>query len=786
MVCHCFLAVHLFGSDVPASQTPGANPEDVTIKADKQEKAGSVYKLSGNAEIDIRNYVLRADQITYDSESGDSTAIGHVELKGGDEDVLIQASHGNYNLKSESGKLYDVLGTAGIDYTGGSRVTLRTANPFVFRGKEVEKLGKRHYLLHDGMVTSCTLPDPKWSFRSGRVDFTLGGEAKIYNATFRIKDIPVLYLPFAEHPAASTARQTGFLVPTFGESSRKGTIIGDSFYWAINRSADATVGAEYFSSRGWAQHGNFRARPGEDSTININYFGVLDRGFATTLNGQPFLQNQGGEDIKGTALMKLPFGFQGAVSAEYLSRLLFRLAWTESFAQAVDSEVKSVAFASKSLKGYDFSIFARRYQNFQSTSPGDVIEILHTPSVDFSSVDRRLFGPLYWGFDVAGEGLSRSQPAPANSNVTHGLRTENPVSRVDAHPHIGLPLFLRGWTFHPEVGFRNTFYSQRLLPNASVGVISDDAINRRSIESDFEVRPPTMVRVFDRPVFRRKVKHTIEPRVIYRYVNGIENFGQLLRFDARDIASDTHEIEVGVIQRIYTHRIDPENGCGPDLSQEERIEAGCLGAREFLSWEVAQKFYLDPFFGGAVMGGVRNVFTTSEQLTGIAFITGPRNMSPIISRLRAHATDKSQLEWALDYDPKTEVLNSSNLVLDYKLNQFTLGASHTYLRTPGEVFTLTSNLPVPAKFNQYRLLAGYGNPGKLGFSLAGNIGVDAVFSTLQYQAAQTSYNWDCCGLSFEYRRFALGTVRNENQFRFAFTLANIGTFGNMRRQERLF
>jgi LPS-assembly protein len=38
----------------------------------------------------------------------------------------------------------------------------------------------------------------------------------------------------------------------------------------------------------------------------------------------------------------------------------------------------------------------------------------------------------------------------------------------------------------------------------------------------------------------------------------------------------------------------------------------------------------------------------------------------------------------------------------------------------------------------------------------------------------------------EYRRFALGTVRNENQFRFALTFANIGTFGNLKRQEKMF
>jgi LPS-assembly protein len=51
---------------------------------------------------------------------------------------------------------------------------------------------------------------------------------------------------------------------------------------------------------------------------------------------------------------------------------------------------------------------------------------------------------------------------------------------------------------------------------------------------------------------------------------------------------------------------------------------------------------------------------------------------------------------------------------------------------------------------------------------------------------QTAYNWNCCGMNVEYRRFALGSVRNENQYRFTFTLANIGALGNLRRQERLF
>ena len=90
------------------------------------------------------------------------------------------------------------------------------------------------------------------------------------------------------------------------------------------------------------------------------------------------------------------------------------------------------------------------------------------------------------------------------------------------------------------------------------------------------------------------------------------------------------------------------------------------------------------------------------------------------------------------------------------------------------------------EFNQFRVLFGYGQLNKRGLSAATSFGFDADNGSLQYATAQTTYNWDCCGLSLEYRRFALGSVRNENQYRFSFTLANIGAFGNLRRQERLY
>lgn len=284
------------------------------------------------------------------------------------------------------------------------------------------------------------------------------------------------------------------------------------------------------------------------------------------------------------------------------------------------------------------------------------------------------------------------------------------------------------------------------------------------------------------------MKHTVEAAVHYRFVNGIENFPNILRFDYRDLANDTNEIEYSLINRIYTRKLK-QPACTPEekVLKEAAGDRSCSqGVREMLSWEVAQKYFFDQKFGGAVVAGVSNVLASSEDLTGIAFITKPRDFSPVISRLRLQSTTKSQLEWSLDYDTKRGGINSSNVLFDYHLSHTFFGASHTYLLTPGDIQTQTGAIIPQQKFNQFRVLAGYGDPSRRGISLAANVGVDVQFKNFQYSAVQTAYNWDCCGVNFEYRRFGLGTVRNENQYRFAFTLANIGTFGNLKRQERLF
>jgi LPS-assembly protein len=764
--------------------------EDVTIRALQQEKDGVIFKLRGQAEIHYGTYILYADSVDYNSDTGDATAVGHVVLDGGPNDEHVEATQGTYNIRAETGRFEHVVGTTGMRLRG-KRLILTSPNPFAFTGKVVEKTGPDHYLVYDGTITTCELPKPKWEFNAHKIVVEVGGNASIYRSTFRIEGVPVFYFPFATHPVERLPRQSGFLIPNVGRSSIKGNILGESAFWAINRSMDLTAGAEYYTRRGWAPQIEFRARPSEASYVDLNYFGVFDRGVGTP----PV--DQGGHEVKLDAEDTFAHNFRGVASIDYLSSFVFRLAFNDVFSQAVNSEVKSDAFLSNATRGFFYNASTQRYQNFESTTPGDVITILHAPSFESSSVDHELaHSPFYWSYDAAAEGLSRSEPS---------FRTAPLVGRFDLSPTLSLPLVLHGWSVRPEISLRETFYTQQLVPSGGIGVARSDIINRKALEGALEIRPPTLDRIFNREFLGRKWKHVIEPRATYRYVTGVDNFSQILRFDERDILSNTNEVEYGVVNRLYAKRTSaqPEDCDATGMSslivgrpagesripwerQPEPASVPCQKGpevREIVTWELAQKYFLDPTFGGALVPGQRNVFATTVDFTGIAFLTDARRLSPLISRLRFQPTNRTEAEWDIDYDFRQGRINASTAFVNYRFGLYTIGGGAAFLQAPSDTATAAA---VPQAFNQFRVLFGYGQPNKRGFSGATNLGFDANLGFLQYSAVQLAYNWDCCGLSVEYRRFALGSVRNENQFRLNFALANIGAFGNLRRQEKLF
>jgi LPS-assembly protein len=438
-----------------------------------------------------------------------------------------------------------------------------------------------------------------------------------------------------------------------------------------------------------------------------------------------------------------------------------------------------------------------------------LVRILHTPSFFISGEERQLGNtPLYWSFESAAEGLQRRQAAELGQFgfSQPGLRTAALVGRFDLAPSLVMPLQWQGWSFRPALTLRDTFYTEEFnaAVDAATGKASNDILNRKSLEASVELRPPALSRVFDRPWLGRKWKHVIEPRMRYDYVTGINNFADILRFDATDVLTNTNEIEYSLVNRIYARHIDPNvKDCDPlsmstltiggvpqvgavpwELPPNPDAQVCASGPREILSWEIGQKYFFDPTFGNALEVGQRNVFTTTADFTGTAFLDSERRFAPIISRLRVETSPRTNTEWDLDYDLKAGRINSSMALVNYHYGPFTIGGGDAFLRV---IDTLAGQpLTTPTDYHQFRVLLGYGQLNKPGLSAATSFGFDANLGALQFATVQTSYTWDCCGLSLEYRRFALGAVRNENQYRFTFTLANIGAFGNLKRQERLY
>ena len=112
---------------------PGKTLVPVHIAANTQRKDGPVYTLLGEVEIRYKDYVLHADKMSYNEDTGEARAEGHVELDGGPADEHILADHATLNLNLDTGRFDNVTGSVGVrENVSRKRVIYTTTNPFLF------------------------------------------------------------------------------------------------------------------------------------------------------------------------------------------------------------------------------------------------------------------------------------------------------------------------------------------------------------------------------------------------------------------------------------------------------------------------------------------------------------------------------------------------------------------------------------------------------------------------------------------------------------------------------
>jgi LPS-assembly protein len=732
------------------------------------------------------------------------------------------------------------------------RQGLVSPNPFLFSGRMVVKTGPRDYEIYDGAVTSCLLPRPDWQFTASHLSMD-ENKAHAKGSTFHLFGLPLLFLPYVTHPVNGGQRQSGLLIPVISQSSTKGFIIGEDAYFVLGRSADLTAGLEYFSSRGFSESSTFRYRGLGADFFDAHFSALQDRGYIdpTTL----LYVNQGGQDVTASFRKTFTENTRFVGDAEYLSSYVYREAFTTNFNQAVSSDITSIGYLTHQEDGYSADARVDRYQGLKRvpirTQPEQQVIIFHAPSLDFTADDHPIGGtPLLWDFTGSVGGLKRSEPDFVSSGIIErfDLRPELSLPLSGDGWHTMSSVAVRETVYSRS---RAVPYTAGVAPIELTEPVNRSSLEMKVVIQPPAIERTFQVPASLRKLFGPEVRHTIEPEITWRNVHGIDNFLSILRFDDNDIDSDTDELEYGATQHLYFRPrqrpgktkpgcpakaanesqplrpslageqatpftvpdvLEPDaqtandaNGIpnvaanAPDLPLTTHVRHNdrCAPSRtaapeqEWFSWRVTQRYFFDKRFGGAVIDARRNIFDTTLSLSGIAFLTEPRNISPLISRMRFRTSEHTDAEWDFDLDTGAKRFTSQNIFLDAHAGTVFGGLSYARLNAPGRFYreNLDTNslvLSPISNFQQMRILMGFGTPSKPGFSVAGNAGLDLNMKSLQYGAIQATYNWNCCGLTVEYRKYELGSTRNEGVERFNFTLANIGGAGNLRHAERIF
>ncbi|MGH9944784.1 MAG: LPS-assembly protein LptD, partial [Pyrinomonadaceae bacterium] len=518
---------------VPGGATPAAaTTEELTIISDRQSASGPeearVAVYEGNVDARIGLFRLQADKVTVYEAKNLVVAEGSVVFDQG-ELQRITGSRAEFNYAAKTG--YFVNSTGFTSQTEDGTIIYFTAD-------RVEKVSANKVVVTNGIITACDEQVPKWSFKSDRAEITLNDRVRVKRPKFRVKDVPVFFLPYASISIKRRDRASGFLTPTFSGSGKKGFRLSTAYYQTLGRSADATVRNDIYTGRGLGLGADVRTRANSRSFFNFGFYAVKDRIFGAKASPQD--PDQGGSSFYADGVHYFPNGFLAAADINVTSNLAFRQVFSDTIQQAISPEERSQVFVKKDAGDYSLNFIAR---NQVTSIPNTRIRIRQMPGIHFDKRPSALPGffsklPVYFSFEGGLEGVSRKETVEdlasfQRAGNANPLITPSLVQRLDVHPSFSLPLhFDSGWSLTFEGGLRGTYYSNSVDPLTRL-VLGRD-VSRFYGEFQADLRPPALARNYRRADGSFFFRHVVEPYLVYRKIEGVNNFARIIRFDYVD------------------------------------------------------------------------------------------------------------------------------------------------------------------------------------------------------------------------------------------------------------
>ena len=224
----------------PARDYPDADldPEQAPLRINAlstEATTDSIAVLEGDVHISQGYRQISSDKAIINQDSRQISLDGNVRFR--EPNMLLIGTHANLNLDSRQVKIDNatyVLHQTGI--RGTATNLLRNTDGAI--------------LIEDATYSSCEPSNEIWRLQTSQIKIDqTSGFATVRNARLRVKDVPIVYFPYAKFPITDR-RSSGLLFPTISVDGENGLDFAQPIYWNLAPNYDATITPRYIEQRG--------------------------------------------------------------------------------------------------------------------------------------------------------------------------------------------------------------------------------------------------------------------------------------------------------------------------------------------------------------------------------------------------------------------------------------------------------------------------------------------------------------------------------------------------------
>ncbi|MGD0947942.1 MAG: LPS assembly protein LptD [Candidatus Binatia bacterium] len=513
--------------------------QKITVTADEisyEQKTNSII-ARGNVVITSGTTELRADEVRLNRATNEADAQGNVRIT--DTEGTVTADTVHFNLDEETGSLMH------------AEIHSRRFGYSLWGGRVEKGLGQSYHI-ENGTFTTCRCAEgpPSWSISGRDLDVALGGYGTLTSGTFKVLDVSTLYIPHATFPV-QRERQTGFLLPRFGFSNARGFQTLLPFYWAINKSQDATVALDFETSARAGVMGEYRYALSRETRgfLNASYFNESFRGAAS--GNPPFELTIPENRWNVMAQHDSPFlGSSRLYDDVFLvsDDLFLREINTYAFEHSHMVAIRTLPFTETRagiIQLWDRAALKGEGTYYQDLTDSQSHTLQRAPEIDF------------WGQTLLGQHVLGDLNASA---VDFQRARDADGARVDLEPAAMLPLPLGRFAFGSVQGsLRETAYhlTERHVSETGQDLPTDSS--RELLQLGGEMGT-ALSRIYTVSGFGlEKLRHTIEPTVDYLYIPAVSQ-EDLPLFDGVDRINHRNLVTYGFMSRFIGKFASPAPG----------------------------------------------------------------------------------------------------------------------------------------------------------------------------------------------------------------------------------